>query len=156
MANHRPKGVEYMRELGRRGGLNSGRTRHLRRAEKVLLEYAAERSMILPQPLMPVIRETRQEKVRRKRLDVIHSAEEIIGRRFAAEEIAELLRPTNRSGGSHDLDWRCPYCRHFNSIQRWSCARCFRAPQNGRKTRAALRERAAEHRNTAILRKHGL
>lgn len=66
-----------------------------------------------------------------------------------------VMRP-NLSGGSHDTDWRCPYCRRFNSTKRRSCAKCGRTPANGRWTRAALRARAAEHRTQAILMNHGL
>jgi hypothetical protein len=70
---------------------------------------------------------------------------------------AELLKWPKRSGGSHDNDWRCPSCHHFNSEKRWACAKCEAlAPANGRLTRKALRERAAEHRTMAILRNHEL
>jgi hypothetical protein len=71
---------------------------------------------------------------------------------------AEVLERSNCSGGSHDCDWRCPNqdCRHFNSIKRRACAACGEIPDNGRMTRKALRERAAEHRIVAILGKHGL
>jgi len=62
----------------------------------------------------------------------------------------------NISGGSHDSDWHCPYCRHYNSIQRRCCAKCCRVVGNGRRTKAKLRELAEEHRLDAILRKHGL
>ena len=70
---------------------------------------------------------------------------------------AEMLRRPNRSGGSHESDWRCPGCRAFNSIHRRACSTCeCLAPANGRLTKRALRERAAEHWTEAILRKHGL
>jgi hypothetical protein len=70
---------------------------------------------------------------------------------------AEVLKRPKRSGGSHDNDWRCSHCRHFNSEKRRACAKCKAvAPMNGRLTRKALRERAEEHRTMAILRKHGL
>jgi len=60
-----------------------------------------------------------------------------------------------RPGGSHDTDWRCPLCHRFNHIQTHICGGCDRfAPKNGRITRAELRERAAEHRVQAMLRKH--
>ena len=76
---------------------------------------------------------------------------------FANEEIVEALEPLDARGGSHDDDWRCPSCRHFNSEKRRARAKCEAvAPMNGRRTRKALRERAAEHRNAAILGKHGL
>jgi hypothetical protein len=70
----------------------------------------------------------------------------------------EPVERPNRSGGSHDTDWRCPYCRRFNSIKRRSCAnaKCGRTPANGRLTRARLREQEAWHRNQAMLKKHGL
>jgi hypothetical protein len=74
-------------------------------------------------------------------------------------DAALVAKPAKRpklSGGSHDTDWRCPYCRHFNSIKRRLCAQCVRSPGNGRLTRAALRERVAEHRVEAILSKRGL
>jgi len=62
-----------------------------------------------------------------------------------------------RPGGSHDSDWRCPLCRRFNHIQIHRCQNCKEfAPKNGRITRAELRERAAEHRTKATLRKHGI
>jgi hypothetical protein len=69
---------------------------------------------------------------------------------------AEPVERPNRSGGSHDTDWRCPYCRHCNSIKRRSCAKCGKTPANGRLTRAALREREVQHRFQAMLKKHGL
>jgi hypothetical protein len=71
---------------------------------------------------------------------------------------AEPVKRPNRSGGSHDTDWRCPYCRRFNSFKRRSCAnaKCGKSPPNGRLTRAALREREAWHKNEAMLKKHGL
>jgi len=88
----------------------------------------------------------------------------IIGQYAAAHGIAldgalppvESIERPNRSGGSHDTDWRCPYCRHFNSIKRRSCVKCAKSPANGRLTRSALRERAAEHRTQATLRRFGL
>ena len=70
---------------------------------------------------------------------------------------AELAKQPNRSGGSHDSDWRCATCLGFNSIKRRCCSKCGSlAPANGRITRRALGERAAEQRTAAILRKHGL
>jgi hypothetical protein len=67
---------------------------------------------------------------------------------------AGVLGRENRSGGSHDTDWRCPACHHFNSIHSRACAKCKRvSPGNGRLTRAELRERIAGHRYAAILRK---
>jgi len=123
MANYQSKGLERMRELGRRGGENSGKTRQEKRAVKILVGYAAERGIDLTAALLD-------------------------------SGPAERL---NRSGGSLDTDWRCPTCHHFSNIKRRLCAICGGfAPRNGRLTRAALRERAAEHRTQAILRKHGL
>ena len=139
MANHRPKGVEYMRELGSRGGLKSGETRRLNAAVRIIEEYGRRKRGI----------ETPAAGSDRKQA-VAHEVWAATGRRFTLDEIAEAMRPVNRRGGSHDLDWRCPHCRRFNSIRRESCARCFRAPQNGRWTRAALRESAAEHRNAGL------
>jgi hypothetical protein len=40
----------------------------------------------------------------------------------AALACAKPAKRENRSGGSHDTDWRCPYCRRFNSIKRRLCA----------------------------------
>lgn len=117
MPNYLPKGREYMRDLGRRGGTKSGETRRINAVV----------------PCLPGF--------------------ENLGRIIAA--VADLNRP-NHSGGSRDTDWRCPYCRRFNSIKKRLCAGCFRSPRNGRLTRGALRERAQEHRLQAILRKHGL
>src|SRR5712691_13170585 len=37
---------------------------------------------------------------------------------------AELLARPNLSGGSHDNDWRCPNCHHFNSEKRRACVEC--------------------------------
>ena len=65
-------------------------------------------------------------------------------------------KPPNRSGGSPETDWRCPQCRHFNSIKRRMCAKCGQSPVKRRLTRKALRVRAEEHRVQAILRKHRL
>ena len=81
-----------------------------------------------------------------------------VARMLGMPEIpSELAKRPNRSGGSHDGDWRCAKCRGFNSIKSRSCSKCGSlAPANGRITRRALRERAEEHRTAAILRKHGL
>jgi hypothetical protein len=52
-----------------------------------------------------------------------------------------------------ELDWRCPECHSFdNNAGSARTARAF-APRNGRATRPALREPAAERRTQAILRK---
>jgi hypothetical protein len=53
--------------------------------------------------------------------------------------VAKPAKRPNISGGSQDTDWRCPYCRRFNSIKRHLCAKCDRNPGNGRLTRAARR-----------------
>ena len=81
-----------------------------------------------------------------------------VARMLGMPEIpAELAKQPNRSGGSHENDWRCATCRGFNSINSRSCSKCGSlAPANGRMTRRALRERAAEHRTEAILREYGL
>jgi hypothetical protein len=66
------------------------------------------------------------------------------------------MRPVDRRGGSDDTDWRCPECHRFNSTYSRQCRKCKAiAPWNGRVTRKALREKAAEHAITAILAKHG-
>jgi hypothetical protein len=144
MPNYHPKGVEYMRTLARRGGLESGETRRLKRVRRILEQRAFQKFGIAPPPLMD------------RRTALVHEVWEGTGRRFTLEQIAKAMRPVDRRGGSHDTDWRCPYCRHANSIKQRSCAKCFKSPANGRMTRAARRERAAEHRTQAILRKHGL
>jgi len=68
---------------------------------------------------------------------------------------AEVPKSPNRSGGSHDFDWRCPECGHFSSIKNRACAKC-RMPGagNGRWTRKRLREGEAEGRIRTILDKH--
>ena len=79
------------------------------------------------------------------------------GGNFTPDQVELAMRPKSMRGGNHDTDWRCPKCHHFNSIQRRMCAQCFAgAPKNGRLTKAALREKAAEHRTAAILREYGL
>jgi hypothetical protein len=127
MPNYCPKGTEYMRELARRGGLKSGETRQGKRAMRIIGERAQEKGIPLPS----------------------HPIDALVDAGFFPRE--------NRSGGSHDSDWRCPRCHSFNSINSRGCANCkSSAPTNGRLRRVALRERAAEHRTTAILKKHGL
>ena len=123
MPNYCPKGVKYMRQLARRGGLKSGETRRGKRAMRIIAQHAREKGIdpslfLLPAPVID----------------------------------AGMLERPNRSGGSHDTDWRCPGCHHFNSIKRRACAKCKAvAPANGRLTRAALRVRRAEHRIAGIL-----
>ena len=112
------------------GGLKSGERRRLNRVGRIIGLYALEKGN--PMPLL------------------VHEMLPMPG--IAAEE-------PNRSGGSHDSDWRCvnPECRHFNSIKRRACAKCRTpGPWNGRMTRKRLRERAEEGRIAAILDKHGL
>lgn len=127
MANRKPKGVEYMRTLALKGGYASGKTRRENRFNEEMCTLAGARGLGVGFLRLP-------ELVRK----------------------SGLFRP-NYSGGSHDMDWRCPACRHFNNIQRRACAKCKEpGPMNGRITRAALRELEAEHRTRAILDKHGL
>jgi thiol-disulfide isomerase/thioredoxin len=78
-------------------------------------------------------------------------------RAVSGEDGVKLLKRPNLSGGSHDNDWRCPSCHHFNSEKRRACAKCNNvAPANGRITRRALRAREKEHRTQGYLRKVGL
>jgi hypothetical protein len=52
MPNYQSKGVDYMHELVRRGGQKSGETRRLKRAAKIIAQYAAERGMAFaPDPV---------------------------------------------------------------------------------------------------------
>jgi hypothetical protein len=48
MPNYRPKGTEYMRELGRRGAEKSVKTRQERKAMKILAQYASAHGFDLP------------------------------------------------------------------------------------------------------------
>jgi hypothetical protein len=128
MPNHHAKGREQMRKLGRKGGLASGEKRRMKKFEAWLVVVASELGVDMSALLL-------------------HSALRRAG----------FFRGPKRSGGSHEYDWRCPSCHHFNSEKRRACAKCKAlAPMNGRLTRKALRERAEEHRIAAILRKHGL
>ena len=112
LRSNKPRSVEYMRDLGRRGGLKSGETRRVRR---ILTEYAAQKGTGVP-------------------LDILDPTE------IWPESI---LKRESRAGGSHDTDWRCRKCHHFNSIKSRACSKCKTpGPVNGRLTRAALRERA--------------
>jgi hypothetical protein len=87
----------------------------------------------------------------------LYTVQGMIGEDFTLDQIAAAMRPVDQSAGDHSTDWRCPKCDHFNTIKRFHCRECGSiAPKNGRLTRAALRERQAEHRTDAILRKHGL
>jgi len=123
MPNYHAKGTEYMRELARRGGLKSGETRRLKKAMRIIAEHAEQKGIPVTQDPIATLLE------------------------------AGFLEPENRSGGSHDTDWRCPACHHFNSIKSRACAKCGAvSPRNGRLTRAELRERIAGHRYAAMLR----
>src|SRR4051794_16380040 len=119
MANYLPKGVEYMRELGRKGGCKSG-------------EVKRRNTFIL------------------RMLD-LYTARQFLGEDYTLDQIAEILRPRDRSSGNHDTDWRCPKCGHFSSAKRrWECAKCGAlAPVNGRRTRAAIRKQEAKRRTAA-------
>jgi hypothetical protein len=87
----------------------------------------------------------------------LYSVRGMLGGHLTLEQVAEAMRPPDQSSGDHDTDWRCPRCGHFSSFKRRACAKCASlAPANGRLTRAALRERQAEHRTQAILAKHGI
>jgi len=126
MANYTRRSVKYMRELGRRGGLKSGETRRLKRASQIVADYASQKGTGVPFEMTKLLPEA-------------------------------VLKPESRAGGSRDTDWRCRECRHFNSLKSRACSKCRTvSPTNGRLTRAALRERQAEHRTKAILRKYGL
>jgi hypothetical protein len=145
MPNYRAKGSELMRELGRRGGVKSGETRSRKRIERLLAEYQWRKYGI-----KPVAGDDRYPAS-------VYYVWEFTGRRFTLEQISEAMRPEDKRGGSHNTDWRCPHCGNFSSIKRWYCGVCHHiAPMNGRLTRAALRERSAEHRTQAILSKFGI
>jgi hypothetical protein len=116
-----------MQELARRGGMKSGETRRLKRAQRIVASVAREKGI----PMTPDLAGLPLDAASTKR--------------------------ANRAGGSHHKDWRCPHCRHFNSIKSRQCSKCEGvSPLNGRLTRAALRERMEEHRTAAILGRHGL
>jgi hypothetical protein len=144
MPNYRAKGTAVMRALARRGGLASGEARRLKKVRRIMAEWVSHRYKIeLPPDYSPEA--------------IMRSHFEATGRVFTLDEIEEALRPVDRRGGSHDNDWRCPGCRHFNSEKRRACAKCKSlAPANGRRTRAALRAMEEEHRTQAVLRKFGL
>ena len=68
---------------------------------------------------------------------------------------AGFYKEPNRSGGSHDSDWKRPNCGHFSSIKNRACAKCrMPGPGNGRWTRKRLREGEEEGRIRAILDEH--
>jgi uncharacterized paraquat-inducible protein A len=101
--------------------------------------------------------ETRRANAFTLRMAAFYVVWDMTGKHFSPVHILEAMRPEDRSSGDHDTDWRCPACHHFNSIKSRACAKCKAvAPANGRLTRKALRERAADHRTMAILRKRGL
>jgi hypothetical protein len=101
--------------------------------------------------------ETRRRNALLIRMLDLASVQAKVDGNLTLDQVEEAMRPQKLAGGNHDTDWRCPKCRHFNSIDRRMCSQCSAwAPKNGRLTRAALRERAAEHRTAAILRKYGL
>jgi hypothetical protein len=123
MANYCAKGEEYMRELARRGGVASGKARRFRKFEDFLLVCAIEPGEDLSMLLL-----------------------------YNALRRAGLLKGPKLSGGSHETDWRCPECHHFNSEKRRACATCNNvAPLNGRLNRKRLREMEKEHRYAALL-----
>ncbi len=129
MPNYLPKGRELMRELCRRGGQKSGRARRDTADELHILRIVVFGAI----PVEEAWNSTPAELIER----------------------ATKASRRGRSGGSHDTDWRCPHCHHYNHIERHSCAKCHEfAPANDRLTRAALRDRAEEHRTQAILRKY--
>lgn len=47
MANYRPKGKGYMRQLGRKGGVESGRTRWGKRVARLIYPLMGEAGIIL-------------------------------------------------------------------------------------------------------------
>jgi hypothetical protein len=88
MANYCAKWKDYMRELGRLGGLASGERRRLNRAGAIIWQCAGElgidvRAAIIDDALLA----------------------------------AGFYKEPNRSGGSHESDWRCVNCGHFSSIK---------------------------------------
>jgi hypothetical protein len=124
MANYLPKGRERMRTLGQLGGMSSGEIR-------------------------------RQNAFTLKMANLFSFWFDCQKGGLTDEEIIEGLRRPDARGGSHEYDWRCPGCHHVNSEKRRMCAKCeAMAPENGRQTRKALRERAEEHKVAAILKKH--
>lgn len=125
MPNFQPKGAEMMRKLGRSGGLKSGETRRRNRAERILEEYASgKRGIETP------------ETAKAGYPSVASCVSGVTGEGLTLEQNAGAMRSAGRRGGSHDTDWRCSQCRHFNSEKRRSCAKCAYAPLNGRSTPA--------------------
>jgi hypothetical protein len=87
----------------------------------------------------------------------LYSVQGMIGENFTLDQIAAAMHPVDLSSSDHSTDWRYPRCGHFNSHKSHFCRECASiAPKNGSLTRAALLERQAEHKTSAILRKHGL
>jgi hypothetical protein len=141
MANHLAKGREYMREIARLGGLASGKTRFLKRAERIRGEWACRKHGVA----RPAKLDWHEAAVRELMI--------VTRGRFTREEIEQALRPVDKRGGSHDTDWRCPRCHHFNSTKRRACAKCsVPGPANGRLTRRALRAMQKEHQTQGYLR----
>ena len=126
MANFLPKGRERMRNLGRSGGLESGKKRRL---NAITLKIAS---------WYPV-------------WDVCQSAgctdEEIVEALRPIDARGGGHDDDWRCPGCHHFNSAkrrtCAECKAV-------------APKNGRLTRKALRERAEEHRTRAILDKYGL
>jgi hypothetical protein len=146
MPNYGAKGREYMRVLGRRGGLASGETRRLKRVGRITAEWTHRKWGIS----LPVIPDDGYSAA-------AHELWRINGGRLTLAECEELLRPEDRRGGSHNNDWRCPACYHFNSIKRRGCARCNKpGPFNGRLTRTALEAKKKQHQKQGYLRKFDL
>ena len=135
--------TETMRRLGRAGGLKSGETRRLNRAVGIIWEYAREKWGI----------ET-PETPKNAYPPVVPYMSAVTSGRLTPEEIAGAVRAWMR-GGSHETDWRCPKCRHFNVEKRRSCAKCACVPRR-RMSRARLRALTEQHRIATILRNHGL
>jgi hypothetical protein len=146
MANRRPKGREYMRTLGRRGGLASGKARELKRVGGIIGGGCLNRQS----GVEPATEDDGYSAA-------VHEVWDATGRRDTVDQTAEVTRPRDNRGGSHDSDWRCPSCRRFISTRLLMCMKCeCLALANGRKTRAALREAAADHGTMAYLRRFGI
>ena len=129
MANYLPKGRDRMSALGKVGGTKSGESRR-------------DKALTLDMYQAILFRTCSWEEF------CTTTVEELVER--------HLFR-AKRSGGSHDNDWRCPTCRHFNSEKRRACAKCGSVVLAiGRVTRKAFRERSAERQTSAFLGKHGL
>lgn len=126
MANKKPRSVLYMRDLGRRGGLKSGETRHLARVGRILTAYAAQKGTGVP-------------------LDITGISDESI-----------LKRESRAGGSHDTgwRCRKCYHFNSIKSRACSKCLTV--SPLSGRLTRAALRERQVEYCNRAILQKYGL